>query len=222
MQLQGEVILKTKRIISVVIFIYLSLFSGAAFAQVAEIRIGIGEFSEDFINPGTERDNGIEQSVALQGEIIFEEPKFLKWALTPQPYVNATLNLEGNTNHAGVGLLWRQHIGKKLYGDFSFGLVAHDGTINIDARDFISSETGFDQDALFNARRTQREFGSRILFREQLTLGYRINNEWAAEVFFEHLSNALLIGRKPDPDNFFDSRDNDSVDTLGMRFAKRF
>ncbi|MDA8708280.1 acyloxyacyl hydrolase [Hellea sp.] len=216
-------------------FSYVSLFSASAIAQVAEIRIGIGEFSEDFINPGTEIDNGVEQSLALQGEIIFEEPKFLKWALSPQPYINATLNLEGNTNHAGAGLLWRQHIGKKFYGDFTFGLTAHDGTINIDPDDFITSGTDIDFDdpvsvararsefeALFNAFDTQREFGSRILFREQLTLGYRINDEWAAEVFFEHLSNGLLIGRKPDPNNAFDRRDNDSVDTLGMRIAKRF
>lgn len=192
-------------------------------AQIAELRIGAGEFSEDFINPGTEIDNGIEQSLALQGEIVFEEPEFLKWAFTPQPYISGTLNLEGNTNHAGVGLLWRQSLGKKFYGDFTFGAVIHDGTVNHDIRDYVDSENAvIDFQAYQTAQRTEREFGSRVLFREQLTLGYRFSESLSAEIFFEHLSNGLIIGRKPDSDNVFDRRDNDAVDTLGLRVSKRF
>lgn len=191
-------------------------------AQISEVRVGIAEFSEDFINPGTEIDNGVEQSLALQGEIIIEEPKFLKWALSPQPYVNATLNLEGNTNHTGVGLLWRQGFGKKLYGDFAFGFVVHDGTKIIQGSDFIGPGPTLDFEGYYNAFETEREFGTRLLFREQVTLGYRINEDWAAELFFEHLSNGLGSIRKPDPDISIYNQPNDAVDSLGLRVAKRF
>ena len=112
----------------------LILWSGAfsAHAQISEVRVDIGEFSEDFLNLGTERDNGVEQSIALQAEIISDQPKFLKWALKPHFYANGTINLEGNTNHAGAGFLWRQEFGDRFYADFAFGGVIHDGTINID------------------------------------------------------------------------------------------
>lgn len=199
----------------------LAMGVSTASAQVTEVRIGIGEFSEGFINPGSETEDGIEQSWALQGEVIFDEPEFLKWALTPQPYINGTLNLEGNTNHAGAGLLWRQSFGEKIYSDFAFGASIHDGTIDHDIRDYIVNNM-IDFEGYGEALNTQREFGSRVLFREQLTLGYRITPEWSAEVFFEHLSNGFVLGRRPDPNNRFDRRDNDAVDTLGFRVAKRF
>ena len=200
----------------------ISLLAGTAEAQIAEVRVGVGEFAEDILNLGTEIENGIEQSMALQGEIIFKEPKFLKWALTPQPYINGTLNLEGNTNIIGAGLLWRQSFGEKFYGDFAFGASIHDGTINHDIRDYVVNNNSIDFDGYNNARLTEREFGSRILFREQLTLGYRFTPEWSGEVFFEHVSNGLLIGREPDPDNVFDTRDNDAADTVGLRVGRRF
>lgn len=200
------------------------LFSrhGIATAQISEVRIGIGEFSEDIINPRTERNNGIENSVALQGEVIFDEPGFLKWALTPQPYINGSLNLEGNTNHAGAGLLWRQSIGKRIYGDFGLGGVIHDGTIEHDLNDFIDGNA-IDLEAFYSARNTEREFGSRVLIRAQLTMGFRVDQDWATEVFFEHLSNGEHIRRDLENDtDILNYKPNDAADTLGIRVARRF
>ncbi len=193
-----------------------------ATAQISEVRIGIGEFSEDFINLGTETDNGAENSIALQGEIIFNEPKFLKWALSPQPYVNGTLNLEGNTNLAGAGLLWRQSLGEKFYGDLALGGAIHDGTVEVDLREFIDGNM-IDVEAYYTARREEREFGSRVLIRAQLSAGYRIDEDWAAELFFEHLSNGEYIRRDlTNETDFRNFKSNDAVDTLGVRIAKRF
>lgn len=181
------------------------LSAAPAFAQISEVRVGISDFDETTINLGISAVNGRENSVAINGEIIFEEPEFLKWALTPQPYINATINLEGETSYGGAGLLWRQSFGDKFYGDFAFGLVVHTGTNVVDSDNQLSF--------LEFIERTNEEisFGSRVLFREQITLGYRITDEWSAEVFAEHLSNGQILGSV-----------NEGVDILGLKASKRF
>lgn len=191
------------------------LFALNANAQIAEVRIGVSEFDEKTLNLGLaspapigiisgEQLDQKENSVAINGEIIFGEPEFLKWALSPQPYIGGTINLDGKTSYGGAGLLWRQSLGNKFYGDFSIGLVVHDGTTVVPS----------DIDFFDRLRRVQNEiqFGSRVLFREQLTLGYRFTNEWAGEMFIEHLSNGGLLS----------SEANEGADILGIRVAKRF
>lgn len=181
------------------------LSSAPAFAQISEVRAGISDYDETTLDLGIAAINGRENSVAINGEIIFEEPEFLKWALTPQPYINVTLNLEGETSYGGAGLLWRQSFGDKFYGDFAFGLVVHTGTNVVDRDNELSFSEFID--------RTNEEisFGSRVLFREQITLGYRITDEWSAEIFGEHLSNGQILGSV-----------NEGVDILGLKASKRF
>jgi len=205
----------------------------SAKAQISELRLGIAEFDENTLDLPLVNDfAGDENSVAISGEILFEEPEFLKWALSPQPYIGGTLNLEGNTSFAGAGLLWRQTVGPKFYGDFALGLVAHTGTTIIEPSDELLAL--FDQAEQFetfadipddlieainleNGRRIERlqneiEFGSRVLFRLQGAVGYNFNEDWAGEVYVEHLSNA----------NLFSERRNDGVNILGVRAARKF
>ena len=76
------------------------LWPMTAMAQIAELRVGVAEFDERTINFEGEAPFGRanENSVAISGEILFDEPEFLKWALSPQPYIGGSLNLEGNTS----------------------------------------------------------------------------------------------------------------------------
>lgn len=180
-----------------------------ATAQVAEIRAGLAEFDERSINVGGDSVFADENSVAVTGEVIFEKPDFFKWKIAPRPYVNGSLNLGGKTSYAGAGLVWRQNFGKKLYGDFGFGLVAHDGTIEIDR---VKTLTDASISEYFRRLRSEKEFGSRILFRQQFTLGYRVDEKWAGEVYFEHLSHGKIITDKI----------NDGADIIGVRAARRF
>lgn len=190
--------------------------STSAFAQVSEIRAGIGAHDIRVIGNLPVK----EESVVLNAEVIFDEPDFLKWAFSPQPYVNSTLNLGGSTSYAGAGLLWRQNIGQKFYGDFSFGLVIHDGTL--DASDGINIiippnfETTEELDAaineLFFRRRNRIEYGSRLLFRQQLTMGYKIDEKWSLEGYFEHLSHGGVLS----------DQHNDGSDAAGLRIKYGF
>lgn len=184
-----------------------------AVAQVAEVRAGIGAHDIGVIGTVPVR----EQALVVNAEIVFDEPDFLKWALSPQPYINGSLNLGGSTSYAGAGLLWRQNIGKRFYGDFAFGLVVHDGTLDIfddiDASSLIM-QGGFD--AFFSEldflRENRLEYGSRVLFREQLTLGYKLDDKWALEGYFEHLSHGGLLS----------DGENDGSDAAGFRVNRKF
>ena len=181
------------------------LNSTPSFAQISEVRVGISNFDEQILDLGFSAINGRENSIAINTEIIFDEPEFLKWALTPQPYINGTLNLEGETSYGGAGLLWRQTFGEKVYGDFSFGLAAHTGNTNSD----IDNELSLSE--FLELTNSEISFGSRILFRQQLTFGYRVTDKWALEIFGEHLSNGQIL-----------SSINEGVDILGLKAARRF
>ena len=214
----------------------LVLLPMSTMAQIAEIRVGLAEFDErttgDFpsILPSVQRAN--ENSVAISGEILFEEPEFLKWALSPQPYVGGTLNLEGKTSFGGAGFLWRQTVGKKFYGDFAAGLAVHNGTTQIESSDeliaLLNQLEGFQDpndvppnlleefialsDERFDRFDNEIEFGSRVLFRLQGAIGLNINEDWAGEVYIEHLSNGDLFSKPR----------NDGVNNLGFRVARKF
>ena len=209
------------------------VIAAPAMAQISELRVGIAEFDENTLDlPFVNDFAGDENSVAITGEVLFEEPEFLKWALSPQPYIGGTLNLEGDTSFAGGGLLWRQTVGKKFYGDFALGLVVHDGTTRIEPSDefvaLLNQANGFETiddipEDLLNALisennqfidrfDTEIEFGSRVLFRLQGAIGYNFNEDWAGEVYIEHLSNGGV---------FSDER-NDGVNILGLRAARKF
>lgn len=212
----------------------------AATAQISELRMGIAEFDErSFIDvEGDYVGRANETSVSISGEVLFDEPKFLKWALSPQPYIGGSINLEGKTSFGGAGLLWRQSIGKKFYGDFALGLAIHDGTLAVEPSkrflDILAEVETFENsddipEALraearaeirdeFDRRETEIEFGSRVLFRLQGAIGYNVNKDWAGEVYVEHLSNGDIFPNESE----FRGEKNEGVNILGVRAARKF
>ncbi|MEM7729463.1 MAG: acyloxyacyl hydrolase [Pseudomonadota bacterium] len=202
-----------------------------ASAQVAEIRAGVTEHDVEIFGLGS--DKGKENSGAVHAEILFDEPDFLKPFLSPQPWVGGTLNLGGRTSYGGAGLLFRQTLGERFYGDWSTGLVVHDGTLEVDPPAF-TTDPNFplatllnDPGALTPAQRIRAqtenqdfafrldneiEFGSRVLFRNAFALGYRLSDAWAGEVFYEHLSHGKILSNGP----------NEGLDAYGFRAAYRF
>lgn len=208
--------------------ILLLFLSSPAFGQVSEIRLGANFHDIDWTGAGSGTDK--ERSPAINGEIVFKEPEFLKWALSPQPYLGGALNLGGETSYGGGGLLWRQTFAENFYLDVSFGLVIHDGTIEATPSALVQSviddpsvENGFteQQRAQFardlaefrNRQQTEIDYGSRILFREQIALGYRWTENWSTHIFVEHLSHGnILVSDRP----------NEGLDTLGMCASYHF
>jgi len=210
----------------------------SAAAQVAELRVGIAEFDERTTPvPSTQFAN--ENSISISAEVLFEEPKFLKWALSPQPYIGGSLNLEGETSFIGGGFLWRQRFFEsKFYADYAMGLVVHDGTTIIepsaellsiieqagefDNIDDIPPEliASFDAEsmAFFDRFDNEIEFGSRALFRLAGAVGYDVTERWAAEIYFEHLSNGDIFSNRANSGREV----NDGVNLFGVRAARKF
>lgn len=212
----------------ILLAVFMAACASPASAQVSEIRLGANFHDIDWTGAGNGADK--ERSGAINGEIIFEEPEFLKWAATPQPYIGGAVNLGGETSYGGAGLLWRQTFAENFYIDVSLGLVVHDGTIEVKPSDIVQSviddaavEDGFSAEqraqfatdlAEFRLRQqSELDFGSRILFREQIAIGYRWSDTWSSHVFVEHLSHGnILVSGRP----------NEGLDTLGFRMSRHF
>jgi len=64
-----------------------------------------------------------------------------------------------------------------------------------------------------NAQQSEIDYGSRVLFRQQLALGYRWNETWSTQLFVEHLSHGKILVR---------GRPNEGLDNVGFRASYHF
>lgn len=124
----------------------------------------------------------------------FGKVEELDFAGSPEPYVFGSLNSEGDTNFAGVGLSWKAELGK-VYVRPGVGLVVHDApSLRVDQTSGLRTD-----------------LGSRILFEPELALGTQLSERLSVEASWVHISNAQL----------FDSRQNPGIDTMGLRINYR-
>lgn len=175
---------------------------------VAEVRLGVLAWNPDIgINP---ENNGEEGGVNIQGEILFQTPRFLKWKyfFSPEPYILGSVNTSGDTNFGGFGLSWDWQLGRKGLWEFEsgFGYVVHDGAIDIpfpDEPGNVANQAFDDENILF---------GSRDLFRTTLGFNRHITDNWGVSFVYEHLSHGQILG----------SGRNHGSDSLGGRIYYRF
>ena len=131
----------------------------------------------------------------------------------PKAYGVLSLNSEGQSNWAAVGLGWTIELGSggRWYLQPGIGIAYTDGEDELP--DF--REPGITQaEALRRARlRDERiEFGSNVLFEPELALGYRFTERFGAELAYTHLSNGQI----------FAQGQNDGLDALGVRLVYSF
>jgi len=106
----------------------------------------------------------------------------------------------------------------------------HDGTLEVKPSDIVQSVIDnasevdnftTEQNAIFAAdlaefrarQQSEIDFGSRVLFRQQIAFGYRWTDKWSSHIFAEHLSHGnILVSGKP----------NEGLDTVGIRFSRHF
>lgn len=188
-------------------------FAAPTYAQVAEVRAGLTEFDEETTGLNWGAGGGAENSIGINAEIVFNPLLGKTKSLRLHPYIGGMVNLSGDTSYAAAGVMLRNDFSKKFYGELGIGLAVHDGTINSFSRfRGLNDITQEEFDALLLQARQEISFGSRVLFRPHVTLGYRIDDKWAAEIFMDHLSNGQVFG-----DGL-----NQGVDNLGIRASRRF
>ncbi len=180
----------------------LGVMSGHAVAgELEEVRLNVLVHDVNLTGNGA---GGKESGTDIQGELVFSSPDFLSWAGSPRPYLNGSLNTSGETNFGGAGLAWQYDFTSALYGEFDFGLVIHDGIVNLPANPADPRRILLDQ--------TRVILGSRVLFRPTFVLGLHVNEQWDAAFVFEHLSHGQILatGR------------NEGLDNLGIRLSYKF
>jgi lipid A 3-O-deacylase len=177
-----------------------------ACATAAEVRVGAGPSGHDLVWRIDEE--GQEQGASVTADVVFDRAEALPWLGKPRPYVGGAVSLDGFTNFAHAGVLWRKNW-RRLYIEAGTGLAVHDGHINLADPDPALPPAE-------NARRAKRQaeliqYGSRVLLHFNAALGYRVTDRFAMEIGTQHWSHGGIFGK-----------DNEGADILALRGSWRF
>ena len=170
---------------------------------VSEARLGLAAHGLD-LNGGEDAPEG---GANVSAELLFTSPKIFRYILQPRPFVHGSLNTRGDTSFYGLGLAWEQHVFQdRAFGEFDFGVVRHDGIIDLPPAD---------DPAFMDIAENRNLLGARYLFRISIGVGYKLSDRWRVQAFYEHLSNGLLLnGESTDR--------NQGLDNVGVRIGYRF
>lgn len=176
---------------------------GAAQAKVESITAGLLVHSV----PASDIKNSDKESgLDIQAQINFTAPDFFKYALSPQPYLIATLNTNGDTSYAGFGFQWDFGFADKWHFNPAVGYVIHTGDTNEPAnlpKNSPAYQAYLDEHLLL---------GSEDLFRLALAVSREFGPNVEGEISFEHLSHGYIIG---------DGR-NQGLDNAGVRLIYKY
>lgn len=174
-----------------------ALASLPARASAQELRVGVGYAPHE---------PEVGSSVII--EYLFPPVEALKVLARPRPFVSTQLSLDGYTNYAQAGLIWRFEQ-KRTYVDLGAGIAVHDGHLSLPPpTPGLSDEENARRRA---ARDDYIEFDKRWVFHATFALGYRLNDRWAVELEGQHWSNGQL-----------GNDTHDGADSVGLRAAYRF
>ncbi len=177
-------------------------------AQAAEIRAGMIGHDVIAVDAGVSKK---ERSMGLSLGLVTDPIGDRGFFLSPRFEIGGDLNLGGKTNLAYAGLLWRPYFGagRRFYAEFATGLAVHDGEKQIPnlTPDLTPEEAA--RRLFMHANHI--EFGSRVLFRQAIALGYRFTDRIAADLYFEHFSHGNILTSGP----------NEGVDVIGLRISHR-
>jgi hypothetical protein len=167
------------------------LFTGVAPASAMAAEVFGGVYAHD-VDLGISvccYEHGIDLQAGVRSDPIVSLHRLGDLRL----YAFGSLNTSGGVDFGAAGMAWRLHLTEKLYVQPALGAAAQSG----DADDY-------------QRRPDHLDLGSRFLFEPEVSLGYRLAPQWAAELSYVHLSHARLAGPQ-----------NPGMDDLGVRFIYR-
>lgn len=138
--------------------------------------------------------------VDANGEILFTSPSILSWFWAPRPNLGVTINTAGKNSYGYFGLAWDGDFLRDTFqpNDSFFWELGLGGAVH----------TGPNQAS--PATRDHKGLGSRILFHEELDIGYRFTRRSNLSLFLDHISDANLTSHNP------------GLTNLGVRMGFRF
>jgi lipid A 3-O-deacylase len=124
-------------------------------------------------------------------EVLFVSPNFLDVIWAPRPHLGVNVNSDGDTSQAYLGLTWEWSFFGNWFAGFSLGGAIHDGKLETTQID-------------------RKELGCRVLFRESVEAGYRLDGRHSVSGYLDHISNANLCDR------------NEGLENFGLRYGYTF
>lgn len=169
--------------IAIGVLICLAIWPAGAQPTINEWRLGLMAHDVE--------DND-EKGADLNAELVINLDIESDSLLIPRPVVGFSLNSEGDTSQIYGGGAWNIEIGEDFFSEIMLGVVAHNG------------ETGATE------RLDDRELGCSVMFREALSLGYRMDESKSIMATVSHISNAGLCDQ------------NSGLTNAGLRFSFRY
>ncbi|MCC7267641.1 MAG: acyloxyacyl hydrolase [Caulobacteraceae bacterium] len=129
----------------------------------------------------------------------------------PQAHAFVSINSEGTSNFAAVGLSWPIDITRTVYVRPGIGMAYTDGKAGlppVNAPGLPPAEIARRLE-LYN---TRIDFGSHLLFQPEIAIGLRLSERVSAELSWVHISNGNILG----------SGKNQGMDDAGVRLIYAF
>ena len=167
-------------------------------------------------DPG--QDNNESNTWDLNAEIIFDkityfqpDNRYLRFFVTPRPFIGGSLNNEGETHTVYTGLNWMYQFENNLFIAGTFGFTYHTGNLEQEERQCAPGEGCTLPGNRAFVDNGEVTLGSRILFRESIDIGYRFYDRHGISIFAAHISNGSLF-----------DEDNDGMNFVGLRYSYSF
>ena len=168
---------------------------------VEELRVGLTQHNICVLDcDNADKEDGPNVSA----ELVFATPDFLDWALSPRPFLVGSINTAGKTSFGGAGLQWSFDLTETISIEPGIAYVIHDGATSNPFPDGDPRALTFSNENVL--------LGSEDLFRTSLALTWHVNDQWGAQIMYEHLSHGQILG---------DGR-NQGMDNLGLRLTYKF
>jgi lipid A 3-O-deacylase len=160
-------------------------------AWIDEAKLGLLAHDVPLFDPH------IETGVDVNGELLFKPVAVFPGIGTLRPHLGMTINTEGKTSYAYTGLTGTAKLidGAFRPQDDIFGALGVGGAIHDYSNTGSPGRVGL---------------GSRLLFHEELDLGYRFAGACDVSLFMDHVSNADI------------GRHNPGMTNLGIRTGYSF
>jgi lipid A 3-O-deacylase len=144
----------------------------AALGIIDETRVGL--LAHDIPLGDPHREPGAD----LNGELLFVSPDFLNIIWAPRPHLGVNINTAGKNSTAYFGLTWEANFARMFFADLGLGGAVHDGP---------DASTTSDHKGL----------GTRLLFHESLSVGWRATQAINLSIYVDHVSNANIGNHNP-------------------------
>lgn len=135
----------------------------------------------------------------------------LRFLGRPSVDVQAAFNNETSTDYAAVGLDWAIGLGGGFYIRPGFGLAYTTGKAVLPPANAPGLSPA-ELERRLHLRERRIDFGSHLLFKPEMAVGYRFSDRVALEASYVHLSNGQI----------FHKGKNQGLDDAGARLVWRF